>query len=106
MGEWFSESSSSDRREGSKCLRADGGRRFDVSDVRERLWIVYVCPNHCYENGDLVVVALKSDEVMIKKLRKSDDMLILQSINPAYEPLILASEGFRFIHKVCLIKPK
>ena len=77
-----------------------------MSPMLEKGWIVYVCPNHCYENGDLVVVALRSDEVMIKKLRKSDGMLILQSINPAYEPLILVPDGFRFIHKVCLIKPK
>ncbi len=77
-----------------------------TSPMLERGWIVYVCPNHTYENGDLVVAALRSDEVMIKKLRKAEDMLILQSINPAYEPLILVPEGFKFIHKVCLIKPK
>lgn len=77
-----------------------------MSPMLEKGWIVYVCPNHCYENGDLVVVALNNDEVMIKKLRKKDDMLVLQSINPSYEPLVLVPEGFRFIHKVCLIKPK
>ena len=77
-----------------------------MSPMLEPGWIVYVCPNHRYENGDLVVVALRSDEVMIKKLRKADEMFVLQSINPAYEPLILATDGFRFIHKVCLIKPK
>ncbi len=77
-----------------------------MSPMLERGWIVYVCPNHNYDNGDLVVVALNSDEVMIKKFRKQDGVMILQSINPAYEPLILVPEGFRFIHKVCLIKPK
>ena len=72
----------------------------------EQDWIVYVCPNHQYDNGDLVVVALNSDEVMIKKLRQKDGMMVLQSINPTYEPLVLVPDGYRFTHKVCLIKSK
>lgn len=85
------------------ALRVEGD---SMSPMLERGWIVYVCPNHQYENGDLVVVALNTDEVMIKKLRKRDGMMVLQSINPSYEPLVLVPDGFRFIHKVCLIKPK
>lgn len=77
-----------------------------MSPMLKKGWIVYVCPNHCYENGGLVVVALNNDEVMIKKLRKKDDILVLQSINPSYEPLVLVPDGFRFTHKVCIIKPK
>ena len=77
-----------------------------MSPMLEKGWIVYVCPNHNYVNGDLVVVQLNSEEVMIKKFRKQDGVMMLQSINPAYEPLVLVADGYRFIHKVCLIKPK
>lgn len=77
-----------------------------MSPMLEKGWIVYVCPNHNYVNGDLVIVALNTDEVMIKKFRKQDGVMMLQSINPAYEPLILVPDGYKFIHKVCLIKPK
>lgn len=77
-----------------------------MSPMLEKGWIVYVCPNHTYVNGDLVIVALNTDEVMIKKFRKQDGVMMLQSINPAYEPLILVPDGYKFIHKVCLIKPK
>lgn len=77
-----------------------------MSPMLEKGWIVYVCPNHNYVNGDLVIVVLNTDEVMIKKFRKQDGVIMLQSINPAYEPLILVPDGYKFIHKVCLIKPK
>lgn len=77
-----------------------------MSPMLEQGWIVYVCPNHTYGPGDLVVVGRKNDEIMIKKFRHKDGMVLLQSINPTYEPLMISPDEIHFMHKVCLIKPR
>ena len=77
-----------------------------MSPMIEAGWIVYVCPNHECNVGDLVVVCLETEEIMLKKLCQQDDMILLQSVNASYGPLMLKKEEIRFMHKVCLIKPK
>jgi len=57
-------------------------------------------------NGDLVVVELKNDEVMVKKYRKTrEGFVILESYNPDYEPIIVKPEDIKNIAKVVLIVP-
>ena len=56
--------------------------------------------------GDWVVVQLKNDEFMIKELSMRDGMIILKSINPLHEPIVLNKKEIRAIHPVVWIKRK
>ena len=58
------------------------------------------------KNGDLVVVELKNDEIMVKKFRKKKEgFVVLESYNPDYEPIIIKPEDIKNIAKVVLIIP-
>ena len=58
------------------------------------------------KNGDLVVVELKNDEIMVKKFRKKKEgFIVLESYNPDYEPIIIKPEDIKNIAKVVLIIP-
>ena len=85
------------------ALRVEGD---SMSPMLESGCVVYASPNDAYGPGDLVVVALASNDVIIQKLCQQNGMVILQSVNPSHPPLVLNNDDFRFIHKVCLIKPK
>jgi len=57
-------------------------------------------------NGDLAVVELANDEVMVKKFRqKKEGIIILESYNPDYEPIIVKPEEIKNLAKVILIIP-
>lgn len=50
--------------------------------------IVIVKKQNDFENGDIVVAIVNGDEATIKKAKKSDTSILLQPLNPDYEPLI------------------
>lgn len=56
--------------------------------------------------GDMVVVQLKNDEFMVKELTLKDGMIILKSLNPLHEPIVLNKKEVRAIHPVVWIKRK
>ncbi len=68
--------------------------------------VVIASPAKQVMSGDMAVVRLHDDEVMIKRLRFRDNLVILESVNPAYEPIIISPDAIRFIHKVVWIKPR
>jgi len=57
-------------------------------------------------NGDLAVVELSNEEIMVKKYhKKREGYIILESYNPDCEPLIVKPEDIKNLAKVILIVP-
>ena len=67
--------------------------------------VVIASPALAVQSGDLAVVRLADDEVMIKRVRFRYNLIILESVNPAYEPKIVEPGEVRFLHRVVWIKP-
>ena len=62
---------------------------------------VVVSPNTQWENGDYVVVVNSHNEKALKKIKVDKDHIVLISLNPKYEPIILGKdENPRVIGKV------
>ena len=62
---------------------------------------VVVSPNTQWENGDYVVVVNSHNEKALKKIKVDKDHIVLISLNPKYEPIILGKdEDPRVIGKV------
>ncbi len=59
--------------------------------------IVIVKKQDDFENGDIVVALINGDEATIKKGKKSDNSVLLQPLNPNYEPLIFTKEEMKSI---------
>ena len=59
--------------------------------------IVIIKKQEDFENGDLVVAIVNGDEATIKKGRKSDNSILLQPLNTAYEPLIFTYDEMKTI---------
>lgn len=47
------------------------------------------------ESGDIAIVAINGDEATCKKITLTSDGMILNSLNPKYEPRFLSSEAVR-----------
>lgn len=50
--------------------------------------------NDC-ENNEIAIVIVNGDEGTIKKVRKTEQGIILQPLNPAYEPLIFTNKEIK-----------
>lgn len=50
--------------------------------------------NDC-ENNEIAIVIVNGDEGTIKKVRKTEQCIILQPLNPAYAPLIFTNEEIK-----------
>ena len=50
-----------------------------------------------FENGDIVVALINGEEATVKKGKKSDNSILLQPLNSAYEPLIFTKEEMKTI---------
>lgn len=49
--------------------------------------IIVIKEQHDFENGDLVVAVINTNDITIKKVQKSDAGIVFQSFNPHYAPL-------------------
>lgn len=80
------------------ALRVDGDSM--EPEFHEGEYVV-VSPNTQWENGDYVVIANCNDEKALKKIKVNKDHIVLISLNPKYEPIILSkNENPRVIGKV------
>jgi len=62
---------------------------------------VVVSPNTQWVSGDYVVIANSHNEKALKKIRVNKDHIVLISLNPKYEPIVLGkNENPRVIGKV------
>lgn len=68
--------------------------------------IVIASPQKQVASGDYAVVKTAKGEVMVKRVRFKDTMVILESLNPAYEPLLLKKAEVLFLHKIVWVKQK
>ena len=59
--------------------------------------IVIIKKQDDFENGDIVVAIVNGDEATIKKGKKSETSILLQPLNPAYEPLIFTYDEMKSI---------
>lgn len=59
--------------------------------------IVIIKKQNDFENGDIVVAVINGDEATIKKGKKSDSSILLQPLNPSYEPLIFTYDEMETI---------
>ena len=59
--------------------------------------IVIIKKQDDFENGDIVVAIINSDEATIKKGKKSDAGILLQPLNTDYEPLIFTYDEMKTI---------
>lgn len=62
--------------------------------------IVVVSPEAQIRNGDYVVVKTDRGEVMIKRIRIKDNLVILESVNPNHETRILDRKEIDFTYRV------
>ena len=65
--------------------------------------IAIVSPNKAPVKGDIVVCTYNEGETAIKKYYPSEDYVSLVSINPEYEPIIIAKNRIKFIGKVIMV---
>lgn len=59
--------------------------------------IVIIKKQDDFENGDIVVALVNGDEATIKKGKKGDNSILLQPLNPNYEPLIYTYDEMKTI---------
>lgn len=59
--------------------------------------IVVVRKQDDFENGDIVVAIVNGNEATIKKGKKTESSILLQPLNPNYEPLIFTKEEMKTI---------
>lgn len=59
--------------------------------------IVIIKKQDDFENGDIVVALVNGDEATIKKGKKGDNSILLQPLNPNYEPLIFTYDEMKTI---------
>lgn len=59
--------------------------------------VVIIKKQNDFENGDIVVAIINGDEATIKKGKKSDSSILLQPLNPSYEPLIFTYDEMKTI---------
>lgn len=59
--------------------------------------IVVIKKQNDFENGDIVVAIINSDEATIKKGKKSTNSITLQPLNPSYDPLVFTYDEMKTI---------
>lgn len=72
--------------------------RFQEGDI------VLVDPDVQPQAGNYVIAMIDTDEVMIKKLSFHNDFIILKSLNPSFEDIVLPRKRVKFLHKVMYTK--
>lgn len=81
-------------------------RGQSMSPKYEEGEIVVCSPVKEAVSGDCGVVKLKNGAVMVKRLRFPDGFVILESVNPAFEPIVVQSSDIDFIRKIVWKKEK
>lgn len=68
--------------------------RYEAGDI------VVCSPAHGWVDGDYCVVVTVDDEAMVKRVYRRDGGLLLLSIAPGYDPVLLANGSVRAVHKI------
>lgn len=76
------------------ALKVHGDSMFPVLIEND---VVIIKKQSDFETGDIVVAIINGNEATIKKGKKSDNNILLQPLNTAYEPLIFTKEEMKSI---------
>jgi len=57
-------------------------------------------------SGDYAVVGLMAGEKYVKRYRESGGMVVLESVNPLYPPVVVAPHEVRFAYKIVWVKER
>jgi phage repressor protein C with HTH and peptisase S24 domain len=57
-------------------------------------------------SGDYAVVGLMSGDKYVKRYREAGGMVILESVNPAYSPVVVEPSEVRFAYKIVWVKER
>lgn len=57
-------------------------------------------------SGDYAVVGLMAGEKYIKRYRESGGMVVLESVNPLYPPVVVSPHEVRFAYKIVWVKER
>lgn len=68
--------------------------RYEEGDV------VVCSPRKGWHSGDYCVVVTQDNEALVKKVHERDGHLILSSLAPGYDPIMLPKEKIRAVHKI------
>lgn len=58
------------------------------------------------QNGDYAVVGLMNGDKYIKRYREVQGFVILESVNPIYEPIVVQKDEIRFAYKIVWVKER
>lgn len=62
--------------------------------------IVICSPAKTWHSGDYCVVITREGESMVKKVHERDGHLILSSVAPGYDPIMLPKKNVRAVHRI------
>lgn len=68
--------------------------RYEEGDV------VVCSPEKRWRSGDYCVVVTEDGEALVKKINDQDGQLILSSLAPGYDPIMLPKAKVRAVHKI------
>ncbi len=85
-----------------KSIVGDGDKYFALEvkgdsmapDFKQGDIVIVRQQNDC-ENNDIAIVIVNGDEGTIKKIRKSESGIILQPLNPNYEPIVYTNQEIK-----------
>ncbi len=58
------------------------------------------------QSGDYAVVGLMNGDKYIKRYREAQGVVILESVNPLYEPIVVSKDEIRFAYKIVWVKER
>ncbi len=58
------------------------------------------------QNGDYAVVGLMNGDKYVKRYREAQGVVILESINPLYPPIVIKKDDVRFAYKIVWTKER
>ncbi|MFB3851545.1 MAG: XRE family transcriptional regulator [Acidobacteriota bacterium] len=68
--------------------------------------VVLVDTRKCPQSGDYAVVGLMNGDKYIKRYREAQGVVILESVNPLYEPIVVQKDEIRFAYKIVWVKER
>jgi transcriptional regulator with XRE-family HTH domain len=68
--------------------------------------VVIASPAQKYVNNDIAIIGLKNNELLLRKIRTTDDLLLLEGFTPAVEPRVVKPGDVMFVHPVLWVRYK
>jgi len=58
------------------------------------------------QNGDYAVIGLMNGDKYVKRYREAQGVVILESVNPLYPPVVVQKDEIRFAYKIVWVKER